>query len=64
MLFQPQTAASRSYVGSNTSSGVNRDEETSRFHNTKRGNFHEVFNLPEHERPLAGIHTTGEVDIK
>ncbi|XP_060540136.1 GRAM domain-containing protein 4 isoform X1 [Pantherophis guttatus] len=50
---RPQTAASRSYVGSNTSTGVNRDEETSRFHNTKRGNFHEVFNLPEHERPLA-----------
>ncbi|KAM3833372.1 GRAM domain-containing protein 4 [Vipera latastei] len=50
---RPQTAASRSYVGSNASTGVNRDEETSRFHSTKRGNFHEVFNLSEHERPLA-----------
>ncbi|XP_007441073.2 GRAM domain-containing protein 4, partial [Python bivittatus] len=48
-----QTAASRSCVGSNTSAGVSREEETSRFHNTKRGNFHEVFNLSEHERPLA-----------
>ncbi|XP_063164022.1 GRAM domain-containing protein 4 [Candoia aspera] len=48
-----QTAASRSCVGSNASTGVSRDEETSRFHNTKRGNFHEVFNLSEHERPLA-----------
>ncbi|KAM6437110.1 GRAM domain-containing protein 4 isoform 1-T1 [Liasis olivaceus] len=48
-----QTAASRSCVGSNTSTGVSREEETSRFHNTKRGNFHEVFNLSEHERPLA-----------
>ncbi|XP_039197212.1 GRAM domain-containing protein 4 isoform X2 [Crotalus tigris] len=50
---RPQTAASRSYVGSNASTGMNRDEETSRFHGTKRGNFHEVFNLSEHERPLA-----------
>uniref|UniRef100_A0A1W7RH01 GRAM domain-containing protein 4 n=1 Tax=Agkistrodon contortrix contortrix TaxID=8713 RepID=A0A1W7RH01_AGKCO len=50
---RPQTAASRSYVGSNASTGMNRDEETSRFHSTKRGNFHEVFNLSEHERPLA-----------
>ncbi|XP_039197214.1 GRAM domain-containing protein 4 isoform X4 [Crotalus tigris] len=50
---KPQTAASRSYVGSNASTGMNRDEETSRFHGTKRGNFHEVFNLSEHERPLA-----------
>ncbi|XP_015687631.1 GRAM domain-containing protein 4 [Protobothrops mucrosquamatus] len=50
---RPQTAATRSYVGSNASTGMNRDEETSRFHSTKRGNFHEVFNLSEHERPLA-----------
>lgn len=48
-----QTAASRSYVGSNAPTGINKDEDTSRFHTTKRGNFHEVFNLSENERPLA-----------
>ncbi|XP_021240329.1 GRAM domain-containing protein 4 isoform X2 [Numida meleagris] len=48
-----QTAASRSYVGSNAPAGINKDEDTSRFHTTKRGNFHEVFNLSENERPLA-----------
>ncbi|KAM6097502.1 GRAM domain-containing protein 4 isoform 2-T2 [Chlamydotis macqueenii] len=48
-----QTAASRSYVGSNAPTGVSKDEDTSRFHTTKRGNFHEVFNLSENERPLA-----------
>ncbi|KAM9277579.1 GRAM domain-containing protein 4 [Cariama cristata] len=48
-----QTAASRSYVGSSAPTGISKDEETSRFHTTKRGNFHEVFNLSENERPLA-----------
>ncbi|XP_075002102.1 GRAM domain-containing protein 4 isoform X2 [Calonectris borealis] len=48
-----QTAASRSYVGSSAPTGISRDEDTSRFHTTKRGNFHEVFNLSENERPLA-----------
>ncbi|XP_042728608.1 GRAM domain-containing protein 4 isoform X1 [Lagopus leucura] len=48
-----QTAASRSYVGSSAPTGINKDEDTSRFHTTKRGNFHEVFNLSENERPLA-----------
>ncbi|KAM6383877.1 GRAM domain-containing protein 4 [Alca torda] len=48
-----QTAASRSYVGSSTPTGISKDEDTSRFHTTKRGNFHEVFNLSENERPLA-----------
>ncbi|KAM6137194.1 GRAM domain-containing protein 4 [Pterocles gutturalis] len=48
-----QTAASRSYVGSSAPTGVSKDEDTSRFHTTKRGNFHEVFNLSENERPLA-----------
>uniref|UniRef100_A0A674JT30 GRAM domain-containing protein 4 n=1 Tax=Terrapene triunguis TaxID=2587831 RepID=A0A674JT30_9SAUR len=48
-----QTASSRSYVGSGAPTGVNKDEDSSRFHTTKRGNFHEVFNLSENERPLA-----------
>ncbi|XP_015268975.1 PREDICTED: GRAM domain-containing protein 4, partial [Gekko japonicus] len=48
-----QTTASRSYVGASAPAGVNRDEDSSRFHTTKRGNFHEVFNLSENERPLA-----------
>ncbi|XP_072311093.1 GRAM domain-containing protein 4 isoform X3 [Eucyclogobius newberryi] len=33
--------------------GVSREEETGRFHSTKKGAFHEVFCLPESERPLA-----------
>ncbi|XP_030005871.1 GRAM domain-containing protein 4 isoform X1 [Sphaeramia orbicularis] len=33
--------------------GVNREEETGRSHSTKKGAFHEIFNLPESERPLA-----------
>ncbi|XP_062990183.1 GRAM domain-containing protein 4 isoform X1 [Elgaria multicarinata webbii] len=48
-----QTTASRSCVGSSAPAGVSRDEDSSRFHTTKRGNFHEVFNLSENERPLA-----------
>uniref|UniRef100_A0A4W6FHN0 GRAM domain containing 4 n=1 Tax=Lates calcarifer TaxID=8187 RepID=A0A4W6FHN0_LATCA len=32
--------------------GVNRDEDGGRYYSTKRGAFHEVFNLPESERPL------------
>lgn len=34
--------------------GVSREEETGRSHSTKKGAFHEVFNLAESERPLAG----------
>ncbi|RVE56405.1 hypothetical protein OJAV_G00220830 [Oryzias javanicus] len=34
-------------------SGVSREEETGRAHSTKKGAFHEVFNLSESERPLA-----------
>ncbi|XP_059181546.1 GRAM domain-containing protein 4 isoform X2 [Centropristis striata] len=34
-------------------SGVSREEETGRSHSTKKGAFHEIFNLPELERPLA-----------
>ncbi|XP_054609396.1 GRAM domain-containing protein 4 isoform X4 [Dunckerocampus dactyliophorus] len=33
--------------------GINREEETGRSHSTKKGAFHEIFNLPELERPLA-----------
>ncbi|XP_059361513.1 GRAM domain-containing protein 4-like isoform X2 [Carassius carassius] len=32
--------------------GVTREEESSRSHNTKKGAFHEIFNLPENEKPL------------
>ena len=42
-------------MGSSAPTGISKDEDTSRFHTTKRGNFHEVFNLSENERPLAGI---------
>uniref|UniRef100_A0A7N5PA11 GRAM domain-containing protein 4 n=1 Tax=Ailuropoda melanoleuca TaxID=9646 RepID=A0A7N5PA11_AILME len=47
-----QTASSRSYVSS-APAGLNKDEDTGRFHGTKKGNFHEIFNLTENERPLA-----------
>ncbi|XP_020833083.1 GRAM domain-containing protein 4 isoform X2 [Phascolarctos cinereus] len=47
-----QTTSSRSYVGTSTPAGVSRDEDTGRFHGTKKGNFHEIFNLTENERPL------------
>ncbi|XP_041833306.1 GRAM domain-containing protein 4 isoform X1 [Melanotaenia boesemani] len=33
--------------------GVSREEETGRSHSTKKGAFHEIFNLSESERPLA-----------
>ncbi|KAF0040328.1 hypothetical protein F2P81_006226 [Scophthalmus maximus] len=33
--------------------GVSRDEDGGRYYSTKRGAFHEVFNLPESERPLS-----------
>ncbi|KAK5849200.1 hypothetical protein PBY51_008860 [Eleginops maclovinus] len=33
--------------------GVSREEETGRSHSTKKGAFHEIFSLPESERPLA-----------
>lgn len=52
--WQLQTASSRSYVSS-APAGLNKDEDTGRFHGTKKGNFHEIFNLTENERPLAGM---------
>ena len=51
-------------MGSNAPTGLNKDEDTSRFHTTKRGNFHEVFNLSENERPLAGIAALVEYVLK
>lgn len=51
---QLQTTSSRSYVSS-APAGLNKDEDTGRFHGTKKGNFHEIFNLTENERPLAGM---------
>ncbi|TSK13169.1 Cadherin EGF LAG seven-pass G-type receptor 1 [Bagarius yarrelli] len=33
-------------------SGMSREDDSGRSHNTKRGAFHEIFNLPETERPL------------
>ncbi|XP_036862658.2 GRAM domain-containing protein 4 isoform X3 [Manis javanica] len=47
-----QAATSRSYVSS-APAGLSRDEDAGRFHGTKKGNFHEIFNLTENERPLA-----------
>lgn len=35
--------------------GLGRDEDAGRLHSTKKGNFHEIFNLTENERPLAGV---------
>ncbi|XP_070763563.1 GRAM domain-containing protein 4-like [Enoplosus armatus] len=33
--------------------GISRDEDGGRYYSTKRGAFHEVFSLPESERPLT-----------
>uniref|UniRef100_H2MYJ2 GRAM domain containing 4b n=1 Tax=Oryzias latipes TaxID=8090 RepID=H2MYJ2_ORYLA len=43
----------RSPVTGGVPQGVGRDEEGGRLHNSKKQPFHEVFNLPESERPLA-----------
>ncbi|CAK6949792.1 GRAM domain-containing protein 4 [Scomber scombrus] len=47
-----QPVASRSSLAT-VPCGVSREEEAGRFHSTKKGAFHEVFNLSESERPLA-----------
>ncbi|XP_059537360.1 GRAM domain-containing protein 4 isoform X4 [Myotis daubentonii] len=47
-----QTTSARSYVAS-APAGLGRDEDAGRLHSTKKGNFHEIFNLTENERPLA-----------
>lgn len=50
---QVQPVVSRSSL-TTVPCGVNREEETGRSHSTKKGAFHEVFNLQESERPLPG----------
>uniref|UniRef100_A0A3Q3VKW9 GRAM domain-containing protein n=1 Tax=Mola mola TaxID=94237 RepID=A0A3Q3VKW9_MOLML len=40
-------------IGTAAPLGVSRDEDGGRYYSTKRGAFHEVFNLPESEHPLA-----------
>ncbi|KAI3366863.1 hypothetical protein L3Q82_009510, partial [Scortum barcoo] len=47
-----QPVVSRSSL-STVPCGVSREEETGRSHSTKKGAFHEIFNLQESERPLA-----------
>nr|XP_020449061.1 GRAM domain-containing protein 4-like [Monopterus albus]XP_020449062.1 GRAM domain-containing protein 4-like [Monopterus albus]XP_020449063.1 GRAM domain-containing protein 4-like [Monopterus albus] len=46
------TVGSRSNLGAAAPLGVGRDEDGGRYYSTKRGAFHEVFSLPESERPL------------
>ncbi|XP_034542481.1 GRAM domain-containing protein 4-like isoform X2 [Notolabrus celidotus] len=46
-------AGSRGSVGAAAPLGVSRDEDGGRNYSTKRGTFHEVFSLPESERPLT-----------
>ncbi|KAM8884485.1 GRAM domain-containing protein 4 isoform 1-T1 [Synchiropus picturatus] len=52
MSRRVQPVASRSSLAA-VPCGVNREEEAGRSHSTKKGAFHEIFNLPESERPLA-----------
>lgn len=51
---QIQPVVARGTLVAGVPCGVGRDEESGRAYSTKRGPFHEVFNLPENERPLAG----------
>lgn len=51
---QVPASAGRGSVGATAPAGVGRDEDGGRYYSTKRGAFHEVFNLPESERPLTG----------
>uniref|UniRef100_A0A8C7JC04 GRAM domain containing 4 n=1 Tax=Oncorhynchus kisutch TaxID=8019 RepID=A0A8C7JC04_ONCKI len=44
---------SRSYFLSSLPCGISLEEQTGRAYNTKKGAFHEVFNLSGDERPLA-----------
>uniref|UniRef100_M3ZS97 GRAM domain containing 4 n=1 Tax=Xiphophorus maculatus TaxID=8083 RepID=M3ZS97_XIPMA len=43
----------RGSVGNAAPLGASREEDGGRYHSTKRGAFHEVFSLPESERPLS-----------
>ncbi|KAM4572257.1 GRAM domain-containing protein 4-like [Odontesthes bonariensis] len=47
------TSGARGSVSAAAPLGVSRDEDGGRYYSTKRGAFHEVFNLPESERPLT-----------
>ncbi|XP_054590131.1 GRAM domain-containing protein 4 isoform X3 [Nothobranchius furzeri] len=49
---QVQPAGTRSNVSTAAPLGVSREEDGGRYYSTKRGAFHEVFNLSESERPL------------
>ncbi|XP_056307525.1 GRAM domain-containing protein 4 isoform X2 [Danio aesculapii] len=49
---QMQPVVARSGQSTSMSCGIGREEESGRAYNTKRGPFHEVFNLSENERPL------------
>uniref|UniRef100_A0AAY4C0R9 GRAM domain-containing protein n=1 Tax=Denticeps clupeoides TaxID=299321 RepID=A0AAY4C0R9_9TELE len=42
----------RGSLATSSPCGISREEESGRIHSTKKGAFHEVFNLPENERPL------------
>ncbi|KAJ8249857.1 hypothetical protein COCON_G00230730 [Conger conger] len=47
-----QPVTSRSSLAASAPYGMSRDEESGRLYSTKKGAFHEVFNLSESERPL------------
>uniref|UniRef100_A0AAR2M685 GRAM domain-containing protein n=1 Tax=Pygocentrus nattereri TaxID=42514 RepID=A0AAR2M685_PYGNA len=49
---QIQPVVARGSLGAGVPSGIGREEESGRAYSTKRGPFHEVFNLSENERPL------------
>ncbi|XP_056107103.1 GRAM domain-containing protein 4 isoform X2 [Rhinichthys klamathensis goyatoka] len=49
---QIQPTVPRGAQSAGMSCGIGREEESGRAYNTKRGPFHEVFNLSENERPL------------
>lgn len=44
--------------------GVSRDDDDRRSYSTKRGAFHEVFNLPESEPPLTGGGGTAQSGVQ
>ncbi|XP_041442374.1 GRAM domain-containing protein 4-like isoform X1 [Xenopus laevis] len=52
-----QTVYSRGNLASSAPQGLGRDEETGRFHGTKKSSFHEVFSLADTERPLSVCET-------
>ncbi|XP_019935062.1 GRAM domain-containing protein 4-like isoform X2 [Paralichthys olivaceus] len=47
------SAGGRGNLSTAAPTGVSRDEDGGRYYSTKRGAFHEVFSLPESERPLT-----------